>query len=381
MNKKDLYNELLKLAIESGSQLDVIHDDLQIVENRIRAMVDKIFDLNITSLSDIIYIGKHRKGKYLNDKLLKFRISIGILIDVKQKIHPRGMESFKELLVENILFDSIMEYYKEKVKNTGKPIPLSTDMEKFAIPKKTSREIDKILDYPKNSEVCQKNQYKLHENIPFNGTLCDLVNLNMTVFYNNEYNSGDTHCNHIYKNVLKDIITVLDATGYGMEETYMKSYIKLSEKNKKELLKEFDKYRRELLPFNEVQKLADELSYTSQMQFYLASKDRNTTQLQKTITKEKHKRKELLKAIEEIANKLLETEYTNEEKEEKLLVLKELLYKLADSRYSIDEKRFILEEIQYEKNKLQIEMSRLRKSITRQEENISQKVMVKKKKL
>lgn len=378
MNKKDLYNELLKLAIESGSQLDVIHDDLQIVENRIRAMVDKIFDLNITSLSDIIYIGKHRKGKYLNDKLLKFRISIGILIDVKQKIHPRGMESFKELLVENILFDSTMEYYKEKVKNTGKPIPLSTDIKKLAMPKETSREINKII---LDNHPCYSVQYKLHENIPFNGTLYDLVNLNMTVFYNNEYNSGDTHCNHIYKNVLKDIITVLDATGYGMEETYMKSYIKLSEKNKKELLKEFDKYRRELLPFNEVQKLADNLSYTSQMQFYLASKDRNTTQLQKTITKEKHKRKELLKAIEEIANKLLETEYTNEEKEEKLLVLKELLYKLADSRYSIDEKRFILEEIQYEKNKLQIEMSRLRKSITRQEENISQKVMVKKKKL
>ena len=378
MNKKDLYNELLKLAIESGSQLDVIHDDLQIVENRIRAMVDKIFDLNITSLSDIIYIGKHRKGKYLNDKLLKFRISIGILIDVKQKIHPRGMESFKELLVENILFDSTMEYYKEKVKNTGKPIPLSTDIKKLAMPKETSREINKII---LDNHPCYSVQYKLHENIPFNGTLCNLVNLNMTVFYNNEYNFGDTHCNHIYKNVLKDIITVLDATGYGMEETYMKSYIKLSEKNKKELLKEFDKYRRELLPFNEVQKLADELSYTSQMQFYLASKDRNTTQLQKTITKEKHKRKELLKAIEEIANKLLETEYTNEEKEEKLLVLKELLHKLADSRYSIDEKRFILEEIQYEKNKLQIEMSRLRKSITRQEENISQKVMVKKKKL
>ena len=380
MNKKDLYNELLKLAIESGSQLDVIHDDLQIVENRIRAMVDKLFDLNITSLSDIIYIGKHRKGKYLNDKLLKFRISIGILIDVKQKIHPRGMESFKELLVENILFDSTMEYYKEKVKNTGKPIPLSTDIKKLAMPKETSREINKII---LDNHPCYSVQYKLHENIPFNGTLYDLVNLNMNFFYNSERNFDYNDRYYIYcdKNALENIITVLDATGYGMEETYMKSYIKLSGKNKKELLKEFDKYRRELLPFNEVQKLIDNLSYTSQMQFYLASKDRNITQLQKTITKEKHKRKELLKAIEEIANKLLETEYTNEEKEEKLLVLKELLYKLADSRYSIDEKRFILEEIQYEKNKLQIEMSRLRKSITRQEENISQKVMEKKKKL
>lgn len=380
MNKKDLYNELLKLAIESGSQLDVIHDDLQIVENRIRAIVDKIFDLNITSLSDIIYIGKHRKGKYLNDKLLRFRISIGILIDVKQKIHPRGMESFKELLVENILFDSTMEYYKEKVKNTGKPIPLSTDIKKLAMPKETSREINKII---LDNHPCYSVQYKLHENIPFNGTLYDLVNLNMNFFYNNERNFDYNNRYYIYcdKNALENIITVLDATGYGMEETYMKSYIKLSGKNKKELLKEFDKYRRELLPFNEVQKLIDNLSYTSQMQFYLASKDRNITQLQKTITKEKCKRKELLKAIEEIANKLLETEYTNEEKEEKLLVLKELLYKLVDSRYSIDEKRFILEEIQYEKNKLQIEMSRLHKSITRQEENISQKVMEKKKKI
>lgn len=183
-NKDELYTELLK-KVKKIAKTTILSDKNDLLETKTKEVVENIYDPN--------WSGIHCCSL---ETLNTFREFIGVLPRTKKEISPNGMGQFKSLLSNEIVFDSILENFKEKVQLEGKPMNLDIKFDEMGLSTRT------INSFYRNYKMC-----RLDPNIPITMTLKDFINLDLYAFEQRARGAGNF--------VLNQIVRILEATGYG----------------------------------------------------------------------------------------------------------------------------------------------------------------------
>ena len=221
--KTEVYTDLLEKAFgenkysnkEAKKYLEVVAKKDSLLMDRLEKVVDDIFDTKCKRVYTC-------QPKTLND----YREYIGVLPKTGPAMTPSARGNFITRLVNDIIFESTMDYYKRIVKETGRPIDLDTSIIKFAM---------SIDTYNKFCRATPKG----HD------TLRDLVDLNLK-----EFKKRRTVGQH----TINELNRILDATGYVpyVSEVDLESN-KYAEENETDLSICETKIKKLYIKYNELQ--------------------------------------------------------------------------------------------------------------------------------
>ena len=141
ISKKDLYNELVKRALDN-QKLEVVHENGNLVAQKTQEVVNKIFDVYCDEISGCT-----------SEELHDLRRFIGVLPTNDKEISLIRIGHVKYNTVFGILVDSAKDYYKEKMQKTGKPISLDTKLDTIPISTRTYNYITESINYEKELEM------------------------------------------------------------------------------------------------------------------------------------------------------------------------------------------------------------------------------------